>query len=132
MESLGRGSGTASPQSHGSAAHAITMTTTVSIIVPCYNYAHFLAKCVNSVLAQEGVTVEVLIIDDCSTDDTETVGAQLATDSRVTFRRHDNNIGHIATYNEGLDWVTGEYTVLLSADDLLTPGALARATAAME
>src|SRR3954466_1183486 len=108
------------------------MTATVSVIVPCYNYAHFLANCVNSVLTQAGVTVDVLIIDDCSSDDTATVGADLATDSRVNFRRHEKNIGHIPTYNGGLEWATGDYTVLLSADDLLTPGALARSTGVMD
>lgn len=101
----------------------------VSIVVPCYNYAHYLPGCVHSVLTQEGVDVRVLIIDDSSPDDTERVGRALAaSDSRVEFHRHAVNRGHIATYNEGLDKVDGEYVVLLSADDLLTPGALRRAT----
>ena len=53
-------------------------------------------------------------------------------DSRVRFRRHEQNRGHIATYNEGLSEATGDYVVLLSADDLLTPGALQRAHAVFE
>ena len=62
-----------------------------------------------------------------------TSGAELAAaDTRVEFRRHDSNRGHIATYNEGLEWVSGDYTLLLSADDLLTPGALDRATALLD
>ncbi len=108
------------------------MARSVSVIVPCYNYAHYLAGCVDSIVSQPDVDVEVLIIDDCSTDDTPIVGAELARDDRVEFRRHEKNIGHIATYNEGLDWVRGDYTVLLSADDLLTPGALARSVSVME
>ena len=105
----------------------------VSVIVPCYNYARFLRQCVESVLSQEGVEVRVLIIDDTSSDNTPEVGAALAAeDSRVEYRRHEQNRGHIATYNEGLEWATGEYTVLLSADDLLTPGSLARATRLMD
>ncbi len=56
----------------------------------------------------------------------------VAADSRVTFRRHETNRGHIATYNEGLiGWSTADYTVLLSADDLLTPGCLGRAVSIM-
>ena len=52
------------------------------------------------------------------------VGDALArADGRVEFRRHDRNRGHIATYNEGLAWARGDYTVLLSADDLLAGGA---------
>uniref|UniRef100_UPI0028B0CA03 glycosyltransferase n=1 Tax=Rhizobium sp. TaxID=391 RepID=UPI0028B0CA03 len=46
--------------------------------------------------------------------------------------RHETNMGHIATYNEGIAQIRGDYFVLLSADDLLAPGALSRATALME
>jgi hypothetical protein len=45
----------------------------------------------------------------------------------VEYRRHAANRGHIANFNAGLEWITGDYTLLISADDLLTPGALARA-----
>jgi glycosyltransferase involved in cell wall biosynthesis len=106
---------------------------TVDVIVPCYNYGRFLRECVGSVLSQEGADVRVLIIDDCSSDDSEQVGRALAAeDVRVEFRRHAVNRGHIATYNEGLEWVSADYTLLLSADDLLTPGALRRACEVMD
>ena len=102
-----------------------------SVIVPCYNYAHYLKACVNSILSQ-GVDVQVLIIDDCSNDDTPAVGASLAQDPRVTFLRHEINQGHINTYNEGLALATGDYTALISSDDLLTPGALRRAQTVLD
>jgi len=87
---------------------------------------------VNSVLDQEGVDVRVLIVDDCSPDDTQHVGRRLAArDERVEFRRHEQNVGLIGTANEGLEWAEGEFSLLLSADDLLTPGALARAAEVM-
>ncbi|HLH34928.1 MAG TPA: glycosyltransferase [Alloacidobacterium sp.] len=107
---------------------------TVDVVVPCYNYARFLPGCVHSVLAQPGVDARVLIIDDASPDNTEEVGQELAARySSVEFRRHKNNKGHIATYNEGLlEWSTGDYVVLLSADDMLAPGSLERATSVME
>jgi Glycosyl transferase family 2 len=106
----------------------------VKVIVPCYRYAHCLEDCVMSVLDQAGVDVEVLIIDDASPDETPAVGQALAArDPRVHYRRHAVNAGLIATANEGLDWADdGDYTVLLSADDLLVPGSLRRATALME
>lgn len=106
----------------------------VDVVVPCYNYARFLPQCVSSVLDQDGVDVRVLIIDDCSTDETEQVGRGWAQrDRRVEFRRHPVNRGHIATYNEGLlEWCSAPYSLLLSADDALTPGALARATQLMD
>lgn len=101
---------------------------TVDVIVPCYNYGRYLRECVESVLSQEGVSVRVLIIDDCSSDESTEVGRELAAeDARVEFRRHEVNRGHIATYNEGIAWLTADYCLLLSADDVLIPGALARA-----
>ncbi|MEO7837113.1 MAG: glycosyltransferase [Acidimicrobiales bacterium] len=107
--------------------------STVSVIVPCYNYARFLRACIESVLAQEGVELSVLIIDDCSTDDSQAVGEALAAgDARLAYRRHEVNHRHIATYNEGFDWASGDYTILLSADDLLTPGALRRSAGLMD
>jgi glycosyltransferase involved in cell wall biosynthesis len=105
--------------------------TSFSVVVPCYNYAHYLKGCVESILCQ-GVNVQVIVIDDCSTDDTFAVGTSLAKDSRVTFLRHETNQGHIKTYNEGLALATGDYTALISADDLLTPGALKRAQAVLD
>jgi hypothetical protein len=105
----------------------------VDVIVPCYNYGHFLRGCVESVLAQQGVNVRVLIIDDASPDHTAEVGAALAAqDGRVEFRRHATNRGHIDTYNEGLEWTDGDYALLLSADDQLISGALLRAARLMD
>lgn len=107
--------------------------SSVHVIVPCYNYARYLTGCVESVLSQPGVDVGVLVIDDCSTDETPAVCRALsARDSRVEVIRHSNNKGHIATYNEGLERARSDYVVLLSADDLLTPGALSRATALLD
>jgi glycosyltransferase involved in cell wall biosynthesis len=100
----------------------------VDVIVPCYRYAHFLRECVDSVLAQPGVDVRVLILDDASPDNTPEVAAALArADARVTYVRHAANKGHLATYNEGIDWASADYFLLLSADDYLLPGALERA-----
>ena len=105
----------------------------VDVVVPCYNYAHFLRQCVNSVLRQAGVDVRVLILDDASPDETPAVGTALAqADSRVTYRRHARNIGPLATYSEGIEWISGDYFLLLSADDYLLAGALARASGLMD
>jgi glycosyltransferase involved in cell wall biosynthesis len=111
-----------------------TSRPTVSVVVPCYKYGHVLGDCVRSILDQDGVDVRVLIIDDASPDDSAQVALALAAeDDRVEVRVHAQNKGHIATYNEGLlEWADGEYSVLISADDKLTPGSLARATAVLE
>lgn len=131
--------GTPAPaRSEGPAVRADSMANgeprrLVSVIVPCYNYARFLPLCVESVLSQVGVDVRILIVDDASTDQSWDVASRLAAvDDRIEIRRHGLNRGHIRTYNEGLTWASGTYTVLLSADDLLTPGALARAVRLLE
>ena len=115
-------------------SRGMSRLSSVDVVIPCYNYARYLRGCVNSVLSQPGVDVRILIIDDCSSDDTSAVGRELAvSDPRVTFRRHESNKGHIATYNEGLiGWSTADYCVLLSADDLLAPGSLSRAVSLMD
>jgi glycosyltransferase involved in cell wall biosynthesis len=102
----------------------------VSVVIPCYRYGNFLQQAVASVLeGQEGVDVRVLIIDDASPDDSAEVAQKIAADDdRVEVIVHESNKGHIATYNEGLlEWADGDYSVLMSADDRLTPGAMARA-----
>jgi GT2 family glycosyltransferase len=105
----------------------------IDVFVPCYRYGRFLAACVDSILSQRGVDVRVLILDDASPDETETVGRALErADNRVEYRRHAHNVGHIATYNEGLGWAAADYVLLLSADDALVPGALARITRVMD
>ena len=106
----------------------------VDIVIPCYNYGRFLEECVRSVLDQPVEDLRVLIIDDASSDDSVSVAKKLAqADKRVSVLAHSKNWGHIATYNEGLlDWASADYSVLLSADDVLTPGSLARATAALD
>jgi glycosyltransferase involved in cell wall biosynthesis len=105
---------------------------TVSVIVPCYKYGHFLPSCVRSILDQEGVEVDVLIVDDASPDDSAEVAHRLAAeDSRVRVIVHETNMRHIATYNEGLATATGEFLLLLSADDQIAPRALLNATGLM-
>jgi glycosyltransferase involved in cell wall biosynthesis len=106
----------------------------VDVVVPCYNYGHFLEQCVRSVLDQSLHDVRVLIIDDASSDNSLDVAKRLAeADSRVSVIAHPVNRGHIATYNEGLlGWASADYSLLLSADDVLTPGALARAAKVLD
>jgi glycosyltransferase involved in cell wall biosynthesis len=110
----------------------LCMSALIDVIVPCYRYGHYLRQCVESALAQ-AEPVRVLIIDDASPDDSAEVAADLAaSDARVALMRHRANKGHIATYNEGIEWATSPYLLLLSADDYLLPGALTRAVRVME
>jgi len=105
----------------------------VSVVVPLYNYGRYLPEAVDSALQQPGVDVEVIIVDDASTDGSQAVARRLQRrDPRVTLIEHERNLRHIRTYNDGLARASGEYLVLLSADDALTPGSLARSVALFE
>lgn len=103
------------------------------LVIPCYNYARYLEACVRSVTSQSITDLRILIIDDASTDDSAAVAQALAQgDPRITVVSHAENWGHIRTYNQGIDWAEADYFVLLSADDLLAPGALGRVAAIMD
>ncbi|GAA1954050.1 glycosyltransferase family 2 protein [Microbacterium deminutum] len=102
----------------------------VSVVIPHYNYGEYLPVALESVLSQEGVDLEVLIVDDASTDGSLRIAREQASaDHRVILIEHEHNMRHIATYNDGLARASGEFVVLLSADDALAPGSLARAAA---
>ena len=105
----------------------------IDIVVPCYQYGRFLHACVESILAQHGVHLRLLIIDNASTDGSLEVAQELARkDPRVEIESHRINRGASASYNEGIDWASAKYFLLLDADDMLVPGSLARAIACME
>ncbi len=105
---------------------------TVTVVIPCFNYARYLPQAVRSVLSQEGVRVDVIVVDDASTDASLSVARGLVSDdSRVSVLGHARNKGPVDTFNDGLARATGEFLVRLDADDLLTPRSLARAVAVM-
>jgi glycosyltransferase involved in cell wall biosynthesis len=91
---------------------------TVTFVVPCYNLGHLLRECVESILAQTYEDFEVLIMDDCSPDDTPAV-ARSFTDPRVRHIRNDPNLGHLKNYDAGIRLARGRYLWLISADDKL-------------
>lgn len=100
----------------------------VSVAVASYNYGRYLRECVRSALDQRDVDVDVVIVDDGSADDSVAIARELAAgDPRVRLIAHPRNRGHIATFNEALWAAEGDYVVKLDSDDMLTPGALARA-----
>jgi glycosyltransferase involved in cell wall biosynthesis len=92
----------------------------VSVIIPCYRQAHFLSDAIESALAQSYPSVEVLVIDDGSPDDTRAVAARYA---GVRYIEQEHG-GLAAARNTGLAQSRGEFVVFLDADDRLLPGAL--------
>jgi glycosyltransferase involved in cell wall biosynthesis len=114
------------------ASNADRPRPTVTVVIPCFNYARYLPAAVESVLSQEGVDVDVVVVDDGSTDESMQVALQFAlNDPRVRVIAHDKNAGPVQTFNDGLAVAEGEFLVRLDADDILTPGALQRATDVM-
>lgn len=103
--------------------------SSIDVAIPNFQYGRYLRDCVESVLGQGASQLRVLIIDNASTDNSMEVAQQLAAeDERVSFVRHRTNLGHHASFNEAIDWASAENFLLLCADDMLTSGALTRAT----
>jgi hypothetical protein len=96
----------------------------VSVVIPCHNAAPWIGETVRSAVTQDGVGIEVIVVDDGSTDDSaaraEAAGAPMARIMRQA------NGGASRARNVGTAAARGEFIQYLDADDLLTPGALAR------
>ena len=94
----------------------------VSVVIPCYNQAHFLSEAIESVLCQGYTNVEVVVVDDGSTDNASEVASRYA-GAGVRLIRQENR-GRSAARNRGLDETQGKYVVFLDSDDRLLPEAL--------
>jgi len=94
--------------------------TLISVVIPCFNQAHFLKDAIESVRAQTHSSKEIIVVDDGSTDNTAEVVSQY---SDVTLVRQ-SNLGLAAARNSGITASSGDYLVFLDADDCLEPIAL--------
>lgn len=94
----------------------------VSVIMPAYNAAEFLEEAVASVRAQTVTDWELLVIDDCSTDDTRRILERIAAgDPRVRLLRNSENLGAAGSRNRGLEIFRGKYVAMLDSDDYWYP-----------
>ena len=95
------------------------MRPLVSIIIPTYNQAVFLSTAIDSALAQDYPALEVIVADDCSTDDTAEIVASFA-DPRLRYEPASQNLGRVANYRRGLyELARGEWVLNLDGDDFL-------------
>jgi glycosyltransferase involved in cell wall biosynthesis len=92
----------------------------VSVVIPCFDQAHLLGEAIESVLAQSHEDVELVVVDDGSTDNTAAVAGRY---DRVRYVRQDNQ-GLAAARNTGIRETNGDLLVFLDADDVLLAGAL--------
>jgi glycosyltransferase involved in cell wall biosynthesis len=108
--------------------HPILMPVTtgkVSIGIPNFNMAGYVAHAIESVLKQTYQDIEVLVLDDASTDNSVEV-IQAFSDNRIRFLQFDENRGTVAAINQMAAMATGEWYVSLAADDLLEPTTIER------
>jgi glycosyltransferase involved in cell wall biosynthesis len=96
----------------------------VSIIVPVYNGERFLRASLDSILAQTYPRLEVLVMDDASTDETSSILASYG--NRIRVIRQPKNRGIYANMNDGIAQVTGDYIAIYHADDLYYPNMVER------
>lgn len=96
---------------------------TISVIIPTYNRADVLGRAIDSVLNQTYEDYEIIIVDDCSDDNTKEVVRKFD-DGRIKFIRHENNKGGAAARNTGIAAARGKYIAFLDSDDEWVPNKL--------
>ena len=93
------------------------MQPRVSFVIASYNYGRYVAQTVESLLAQDFEAIEIIVIDDCSPDNSREVLQRFAGEPRVRLVFHEKNQGNIRTYNEGLQLARGEFIGVVGSDD---------------
>lgn len=108
------------------------MNDLVSIIMPSYNTAEYIAASIESVLAQTYTDWELIIVDDCSADNTDSVVAPYLEDKRIRYLKNATNSGAAISRNYALREAKGRWVAFLDSDDLWLPQKLEKQIAFME
>ena len=99
--------------------------TKLSVIIPCYNDEKYIEECVESVLSQNIDGVEVIIVEDASTDNSLEICRKIEKKhTNIRLLCHENNQGQEQTRNDGLSIIQGEWILFLDGDDVLAPNVL--------
>jgi glycosyltransferase involved in cell wall biosynthesis len=94
----------------------------VTVVLPCYNAALYVEEAVRSIMCQTYSNLEILLIDDCSTDNTSAILLRLAQeDKRITIIRNEQNLKLVKTLNKGIDEAKGKFIARMDADDISLP-----------
>lgn len=105
----------------------------ISVVIPNYNHAHFVTKAIECALQQTTAAHEIIIIDDCSTDNSvaviETYRKQYP---QIRFLQNEKNMGVVATLNRGLHEATGTHVIFAAADDWMEPDLIQQATGLLQ
>lgn len=103
----------------------------VSVCIPVYNSQYFIEKVIDSVLAQTYENIELIIVDNCSTDNTVQIISRIKP-SILIFQQNLHNIGMVGNFNECLKLCNGKYIKFLCADDFLLPNCIESMVSALE
>jgi len=99
----------------------------VSILIPVYNRENMVATALSSAIAQTYPNIEIIVVDNCSTDRTyEVVQEYARRDQRIRCFRNDENVGPVRNWKKCLKYSRGEYVKILFSDDWLEPDAIER------
>lgn len=104
----------------------MTKEPLISINVPTYNHENFLGECLESILTQSHSNVQIVVVDDCSTDGTLKIAEDYAQKhpQKIKLLANDKNLGVGSTYMRGYKECTGDYLCIFAGDDLMLPGYL--------
>lgn len=103
----------------------------VSVIIPAYNCAHFIEKAIDSALCQD-VELEVIVVNDCSTDNLDSVMEKYSQLENVVYITNENSLGAAKSRNKGVAFARGEYIAFLDGDDIWREGKLKKQLDLME
>lgn len=105
----------------------------VSVLIPCYNVEDYVVEAVTSILNQTYQNIEVIAINDCSTDSTKHKLEELArTDTRIKVYNNEVNLKLIKTLNKGVGLCSGKYIARMDADDIALPQRIEKQVAFLE
>ncbi|MDR1641739.1 MAG: glycosyltransferase [Clostridiales bacterium] len=94
----------------------------ISVLLPAYNVEKYIAKCIESVIHQTYTNLEIIIVDDCSPDNSGQIAEEYAKkDNRIKVFHHAKNEGLSAVRNKGIENATGEYVTFVDSDDWVEP-----------
>jgi glycosyltransferase involved in cell wall biosynthesis len=107
-------------------------TPKVSVIIPSYNSAAYMDEAIQSVLNQTFENFELIIVDDCSPDDTDSVVQKYLGDKRVSYYKNSSNLGLSGNWNKALKFAKGDYIKFLCSDDKFHPQLLEKFVVIMD
>lgn len=107
------------------------MAPVLSVCIPAYNNAAYIKETIEAVLKQDCEDFELVVIDDCSSDNTAEV-VETVKDPRIRLVRNEKNLGMTGNWNKCIEEAAGEYVKLICADDILYEGSLRKEKTALD